>query len=215
MKKIISLVVLLAAMAMPVKAQINYGVKGGLNLTSMSFSKDALSPSNQIGFFIGPTVKFTLPVVGLGIDASLLFDQRSTELEATVDDWTTGKESKTSDKIKQQSIQIPVNARFAFGLGDAASIYVFAGPQFGLNLSGKKSIINDAAEWKFNSTNLSLNIGAGVMLLKHLQASLNYNFSLGKTGEMDVHSTQKIKDLYNGTYDGKMKAWQLSVAYFF
>ena len=40
MKKIISLVLFLAAITMPAKAQIDYGVKGGLNLTSMSFSKD-------------------------------------------------------------------------------------------------------------------------------------------------------------------------------
>ena len=81
MKKIISLVMFLAAITMPAKAQIDYGVKGGLNLTSMSFSKDVFDSSNKMGFFIGPTAKFTLPVVGLGIDASLLFDQRSFNVE--------------------------------------------------------------------------------------------------------------------------------------
>ena len=210
MKKIISLVVLLAAMAMPVKAQIDYGVKGGLNLTSMSLDAKVLDSSNQMGFFIGTTVKFTMPVAGLGIDASLLFDQRSSDVELE------GSEGTFSDQIKQQSIQIPVNVRFAFGLGDAASIYVFAGPQFGFNLSGKKRVFHDAAEWKFSTSNLSGNIGAGVMLLKHIQASVSYNFLLGKTGEFKVENYIAEQIGKNGTKSsGKMNAWQLSVAYFF
>ena len=212
MKKIISLVMFLAAITMPVKAQIDYGVKGGLNLTSMSFSKDVFDSSNKMGFFVGPTAKFTLPVVGLGIDASLLFDHRSFNVEF---ERREGHTTVASESIKQQSIQIPVNARFAFGVGDVASILVFAGPQFGFNLSGKKSF-GQIADWKFNSSNLSFNIGAGAMFLKHFQATLNYNIALGKTGEFDVHSTaEDIKDVFNGRYDGKMHAWQLSVAYFF
>ena len=110
MKKIISLIVLLAAMTMPAKAQINLGVKGGLNVTSMSLDAKVLDSSNQMGFFIGPTVKFTLPVVGLGIDASLLYDQRSSDVELESTEGTV-----LSDQIKQQSIQIPVNVRFGFG----------------------------------------------------------------------------------------------------
>lgn len=212
MKKIISLVMLLVAMTMPAQAQINFGVKGGLNLTHMSFNKDVFDSSNQLGFFVGPTVKFTFPVTGLGIDGSLLFDQRSFNVELESKE---GHVTVASESIKQQSIQIPVNLRFAFGVGNVASIFLFAGPQFGFNLSGKKSL-NQIADWKFNSSNLSANIGAGVFLFKHLQASLNYNLALGKTGEFDVHSTKEdIKDVWNGKYDGKMHAWQLSVAYFF
>ena len=214
MKKIISIVVFLAAMTMPAKAQADFGVKGGLNVTSMSFSKDVFDSSNQTGFFIGPTVKFTLPVIGLGFDASLLFDQRTFEVEfkGTASD---NSSVVVSDKISQQSIQIPVHARFGFGLGDAASIYVFAGPQFGFNLSGKKNI-DQIGEWSFDSSNLSANIGVGVMLFNHLQASVNYNCPLGKTGEFDIDSDLILDgNLYNQTYDGTIKAWQLSVVYYF
>ena len=77
MKKFFTLVVLLATMTVAVQAQVKFGVKGGLNITNMKLSEDVISPSNQAGFFIGPTVKFTLPVVCLGIDAAALYDQRS------------------------------------------------------------------------------------------------------------------------------------------
>ena len=197
MKKILTIAVLFAALmtAVPAKAEVKFGVKGGLNLTSMSLDADAISKSNQAGFFIGPTVKFTLPVVGLGIDASALYDQR----KAKVDDTS----------VKQQSIQIPINLRYGIGLGSTASIYFFAGPQFGFNV-GDKDIVSSAGEWTFKSSNVSANVGLGLMLLGHLQVSANYNFGLGKTGEFSENTIpNQIKE------NGKLNAWQIGVAYFF
>ena len=102
MKKILTLIVMAVAFAMPSQAQFNFGVQAGLNLTNISdFSLTAAGVENAIesraGFFVGPTVKFTLPIVGLGIDASALYDQR---------------EAKTNgETLKSQSIQIPINVR--------------------------------------------------------------------------------------------------------
>lgn len=61
-------------------AQVQFGVKAGVNVTNMSLDKEVLDASNRVGFFVGPTVKFTLPVVGLGIDASALYDQREAKV---------------------------------------------------------------------------------------------------------------------------------------
>ena len=65
MKKLFSLVLVVSAMlfATEAGAQIKFGVKGGLNVTDMSFNSKVLSASNRTGFYIGPTVKFTLPGV--------------------------------------------------------------------------------------------------------------------------------------------------------
>lgn len=59
MKKILSLVFMVAAMmyATSANAQIKFGLKGGLNVTSMSFSEDVFDASNKTGFFVGPMVK--------------------------------------------------------------------------------------------------------------------------------------------------------------
>ena len=206
MKKFFTLVVLLATMTVAAQAQVKFGVKGGLNITNMKLSEDVISPSNQAGFFIGPTVKFTLPVVGLGIDAAALYDQRSAEV---------GEE-----KIKQQSIQVPVNLRFGFGLGSTASIFIFAGPQFGFNVGDKtfSSVDNATKEvsaWTLKSSNLSANVGLGLMLLNHLQISANYNIALGTTGEFEV--VNAVAGTAWNTVTGKTKAnaWQISVAYLF
>lgn len=198
MKKILTIAVLFAALmtAVPAKAEVKFGLKGGLNLTSMSLDANAISKSNQAGFFIGPTFKFTIPIVGLGFDASALYDQRNAEVDNT--------------SVKQQSIQIPINLRYGIGLGSTASIYFFAGPQFGFNV-GDKDIKTDVGNWTFKSSNISANVGLGLMLLRHLQISANYNFGLGKTGELEQDIPGAIKSID----DGKLNAWQIGVAYFF
>jgi hypothetical protein len=54
------------------------------------------------------------------------------------------------------------------------------------------------------------------MLMKHIQASLNYNFQLGKTGEFEVENYEAEELGKNGSKsNGRINAWQLSVAYFF
>ena len=204
MKKIFTLMVLLAAMTFTAQAQVKFGLKGGLNLTNMRFDKDVVSKSNQAGFFIGPTVKFTLPVVGLGIDAAALYDQRSAKLDGV------------DETLKQRSIQIPINVRYGFGLGSIAGIYFFAGPQFGFNVGDKvTNIISNVVDWRLKDSNLSANVGLGLMLLNHLQISANYNIAFGTTGEFNV-----LTDVASSTWDtvtGKTKAnaWQLSLAYYF
>ena len=56
MKKILSILMVIAClgMAMPAQAQIKFGLKGGLNITTLSFSEDAFKGDNRTGFFIGP-----------------------------------------------------------------------------------------------------------------------------------------------------------------
>ena len=203
MKKLFTLIVLVAAtcFAMPASAQLKFGVKGGLNITDMSLSSDVFETSNRTGFFIGPTVKFTLPIVGLGIDASALYDQRESEL--------TNADNEVT-KIKQQAINIPINLRCDIGLGSLAAVYLAAGPQFGFNVGDKnQTLFDDVADWKLNSSNFSVNVGAGVMLLSHLQVGANYNIVCGKTGKITY------LDGVESAFRGRSNSWQISMAYYF
>lgn len=201
MRKIFTLVVLVAAtlVAIPAQAQFKFGLKGGLNITDMSLSSDELfETSNRAGFFIGPTVKFTLPIVGLGIDASALYDQREAKVKGA------------DSKLKQQAINIPINLRYDIGLGSLAAIYLAAGPQFGFNIGDKhQTLIEDVADWNLNTSNFSVNVGAGVMLLSHLQVGANYNIVCGKTGEVTVF------DGVREVVRGRSNTWQVSLAYYF
>lgn len=195
--------------AIPVSAQVKLGVKGGLNVSKMSVSSDVLDADNRAGWFIGPTLKFTVPIVGLSFDVSALYDQKSTK----VSDDTNG--SKT---IKQQAIDIPVNVRYGVGLGDAANIFFFAGPQFAFNVGDKEFKWNSTSSYEntfqLKKSTLSVNVGAGVTLLSHLQLTANYNIACGKTGDATVWNTvEKTSEAV--VKNGRTNSWQVGVAYFF
>ena len=202
MKKTLVVMLMAVAFAMPSNAQIKLGLTGGLNLTNVNFKDAAGTVKGRTGFFIGPTVKFTLPIVGLGIDASAVYDQR----EGKVD---VGGNEQT---IKSQSIQIPINVRYGMGLGDLLEVFAFAGPQFGFNVGSNKKLDEiGAAEWTLKSANLSANLGIGLTVLSHLQAKFNYNWALGKTGEVE----RTIGGVKEAIGSAKFNCWQISLAYWF
>ena len=105
MKKIFGalMIAVCFGMVMPVQAQIHFGVKGGLNLSKASLSNvgDNFKKDNFTGFFIGPMAEFTIPIVGLGVDASLLFAQRGIKVSDEDGDIT----------VKQNGIEIHVNLK--------------------------------------------------------------------------------------------------------
>lgn len=198
MKKIFTTIVLMAAMlvAIPAKAGINFGIKGGYNITNFSFSEDVIAKDNQQGFFIGPSLKIGIPVLPIGFEIAALYDQRDAKLEG--------------EKISQKSINIPINVRYELGLGDMAGIYVAAGPQFGFNIGDKKFSFSNANDYEMKDSNLSLNLGAGIRLVSHLEIGFNYNIALGKTGEFN-----EVDGVKNLVGNGKANSWQISAAYYF
>ena len=81
-KRILSLITVLTMVAvLPTSAQLKFGVQGGFNLSEMSLDKNLFNTSNRAGFFIGPTVKFSLPLTGLGMDLSALYNREETKVE--------------------------------------------------------------------------------------------------------------------------------------
>ena len=213
MRKFFTAAIVAASMlfaASSAQAQVKFGLKGGLNVTNMSLNSEAFDADNQTGFFIGPTVKFTLPIVGLGIDASALYDQRDAKVKVEDDG------ESVESKIKNQSINIPINLRYGVGLGSTASLFLFAGPQFGFNVGDKnQSLFKDAAQWRLKSSTFSVNVGLGAMLLSHLQISANYNIACGKTGETTVSEALGTTAQEVFSKRGRANAWQIGLAYYF
>ena len=194
MKKLLSTLMVIAclALAIPAQAQIKFGVKAGLNVSKLHLSEETFSSDNRAGFFIGPTAEFTLPLVGLGIDGSVLYNQFGVD-----------SEKGTSTK---KSIEIPINLRWTVGFSSLVGAYVAVGPQFGFNVGDRW--FDNVCEFKKNTT--SFNVGAGLKLLGHLQIGANYNFALKDNGK--IHSGD-IEDLT--TIGFKQNTWQVSVAYLF
>ena len=150
------------AMAIPANAQVSFGVKGGLNLSKMDWKVGSLDinnvKENSTGFFIGPMIEATVPIVGLGVDGAVMYSQRG------------------SGDLKQQGIEVPVNLKYSIGVGDMAAIFFAAGPDFYFNL---KDV--DIAGIDKKDAQVGLNLGAGVKLINHIQIGVNYQFALGNS----------------------------------
>ena len=217
MRTIISMCALAGALlvAAPAQAQVKFGVKAGLNLSKVSTSGaigDNLKNDNRAGYFIGPMLDVKVPLIGLGVDGALMYNQRNGKVGAAY----AGVE--TSEDLTQHSIAIPVNVKKSWGLGGLASMFVAVGPQFDFTIGGKKwkdmeafgEEVAEDASVKWKGSNVSLNLGAGVLLLSHLQAGIGYNISLGKTAEVDSKY-----DAVKKAVTSKTNSWQFHVAYLF
>ena len=142
-----------------------------------------------------------MPIGGLGVDISGLYDQKSTKING--------------ETIKQKSILVPVNARLKLGIGGEAGLYVAAGPQFAFNVG------DDEFKWtsggfentfQLKKSSFSVNLGAGVYLSKHLEIGFAYNIALGSTADA---SWKAATDAVFKSDDTKPKSWQISAAYLF
>lgn len=224
-------------LAMPANAQTQFGIKAGLNITSMkikdlkskkpdvaAFVQTNIDPKNRCGFFIGPTVDFKLPIVGLGMETSLLYNQKVVEVESTASVSTSFTSSSLfsisqKEKVKQNLLSVPINLKASVGLGSVLGIYGAVGPQFDFNLGGKKwkDLEGLGMEWK--NTTASLNLGFGVKVLKHIQAGLTYNIGLSKTAEYtDIDADEATKKAFKevwGNANAKTNTWMISASYMF
>ena len=188
----------------PATAQFNFGIKAGVNLaqkptTNINEFKDNLKGST--GWFVGPAVKLTLPSLGLGVEADILYSQTKVEIEG--------------QNITTQSVDIPLYLRFDLKL-PIITPFVAIGPQFGWNIGEKVFTLKnlksgDDLKYTLNNSDISLNLGVGFILLNHLQLHGNYNLALGHTAEI---SKQNFTDIANAT-ELKTSKWQISVTYLF
>ncbi|MBQ1178849.1 MAG: PorT family protein [Bacteroidaceae bacterium] len=208
MKKIACMAAIAAALlfATPAQAQFCWGIKGGVNvgnndLTVLKDKEAAFNMDNYSGFFIGPKAELRIPILGLGVEAAALYSQKGMKLAE-------------GETFKQNSFQIPLSAKYAFGLGNIANVFIAAGPEFGFNVGETQKLVNGLT---FNNENkpesgsvqgyiaekstLSINAGIGVTLLNHLQVAINYNMPWGKTGEfvyIDSSEIENAEDIQNG-----------------
>lgn len=205
-KTILSLVALIAAFTFvtPSQAQVKFGVKVGLNVNSVSL--DNLSRNvdgdNRTGFFAGLTADVTIPLVGLGADISLLYDNKVIGLS----------EDEFDYKKTLHYVTLPINAKYTIGVSSLASVYLATGPQFSWNVGGRSWALSDIGKnWELKKSEFSWNVGAGVTVLSHVRVGYNYNIGLGNTAET------KPLGVATDAIKGKLKnnTHQISLTYLF
>ena len=193
-------VALIAAFAMPATAQFKFGPRIGVAINQLHFNKeevveDLISTDNRAGFTGGLMAEFTAPMIGIGVDASLMYVRRAVKTE---DD----------QSMKRDYFEIPINLKYKFSLpiaGSAISPFLTTGPSFAFATS--KEAIKDA--YKNKAVDVSWNIGLGVEFIKHVQIAASYGFGLSKS--LSAHLGFKETDIDIG----KTRCWTITAAYLF
>jgi len=173
MRKKVLLVVSVAILTMVyAQAQIDFGVRAGLNLTNIKYSGGgfSMSPDMKPGFQLGVVGEISV-IESFVIQPGIIFAQQGYKL----DKW----------KTSLNYIQIPVNAMYKVDLG-CANLLLQAGPYFGFGISGKTKYDGEGSDKiKFGSgddadikvLDLGLGIGAGFQF-GAIQAGIGHNFGL-------------------------------------
>lgn len=218
MKKLLFSIIAMMALCTTLSAKvIDFGVTAGMNIVQAEANdenaKYGWSSDSQNGWYAGLQLKFTFPVVGLGLDVAATYAQNESTFQlATSDQLGEGHGKLESIDKKTGFICVPLHLRWDISLpavNYAVTPYFFTGPQ--ANYSVKK--FEDDVDQKFNDIDFNSeslvwkwDLGAGVILLKHLQVAYAYEFPLTNTTSF---SYDDIKADY------KMGTHRIGLTYYF
>lgn len=196
--KVMAVVVVAAAAVLPAQAQFKWGIKAGMAVNSLKLNKEVFESGNRAGFTGGLMAEFTVPIVNIGFDASVLYANRSVELPEAVDGGVFNVR-----KYSRNYIDVPINLKYKIGLplvGKIITPFITTGPDFSFLIS-KDNMRNAFSNKKFDC---AWTVGAGIQLVNHLQIGATYGFGMTKSVSGD-------KSLYSG----KNRCWTVTAAYLF
>ena len=188
----------LSLVSLSAGAQIHFGLKGGLNISHISLSKEIIQSYNVTGFHIGPMIEIMTPL-GIGVDGAIMYSQK-------------GMEVRTEDALMNNYLEVPVNLKYKLGIIPMIQPYLAAGPYVEIRLDGSDSKWeNVQSQIKTKSFGAGVNLGIGCELFERLQVGLTYGLAL-----TDNYSVDKI--VYQGVNTDiniKRKTISLSAALLF
>ena len=167
MKKLF-LVAAITAIGFAANAQVTFGVKAGLNISSWTGDTESIDPSSLIGFNAGGLVN--IPISSMfSVQPEVTYSGEGVKVEG--------------GKYQLNYINIPVLFQY-----NNSGFYGELGPQVGILASAKaKPDDGDDLDVKdlFKSTNFSLAIGAGYKLTNGLAFGVRYNLGLANIVDAD------------------------------
>lgn len=211
MKKSTKLMVALAlivAFTASASAQFRFGVKAGLNVNKLHLNEKTFDKDNGCGFTGGVMVEFTVPVIGVGIDGSVMYTymNNTVDLPVSAGDFGTGVKNDLESTVGKHFIEIPINLKYKLTLPVIERIlkpYVFTGPTFAFKLDK-----NTTEAFKTKTCQMAWNVGLGIELLNHLQVGASYGFGMNNIADkylgIDAQNL-KVKNNY----------WTITAAYLF
>jgi hypothetical protein len=201
-----SLMLLLTMFAFTrVQAQIKFGPKAGVNLSTMTLKSSGLSLDPKIlpGFHAGIISDIGL-MENLTLQPGILFSSKGSKYELSF------LEETIEFSMGPGFIEVPVNVLYSFGTG-TTKLNLFAGPYFAFGITGKSKSEGDSQDISFGSStdddmkpfDMGLNFGAGVNI-NGLLISAQYGLGL-----------LNIAPDTSGDTEMKIKVISISLAYLF
>ena len=177
MKKIF-LIIVCASTFVVTKAQVSYGVKGGLNISNV-IGEDADGAKSKVGFHAGVFAGF--PVADkLSIQPELVYSAQGSKFEVSGED----------DVIQNAGyLNIPVLAKYNI----ASGFYGATGPQLGFLLSAKAKMGDIETDIKdlYKKTDFSWAFGIGYQTTSNIGIDLRYNLGISR---LDDEGDSKVKN---------------------
>lgn len=206
--KRILLIALTAVLSFGVaNAEFRFGVRAGMNVNKLSSNIETfMDKENSCGWNAGLTVEYTVPIIGIGVDASVLYSRMNNAVSDKVYDisYSDGLTKDEGNLYGKNFIEIPINIKYKFNIPAVASIikpYIFTGPSFALKLD--KNILDS---YKTKTCQVAWNVGLGLELIRHLQVSASYGFGINNIASGWVQATDlKVRNNY----------WTIGVGYLF
>ena len=181
-------------------AEFRFGIKAGLNVNKLHLTNlpNNISSDNQCGVTAGVMTEFTVPIVGIGFDLSLMYTHMNNEIQEGAAEGAVGKDF----------LEIPLNLKYKFKLPVVSSFLspmVYTGPTMAVKLD--KSTFKELST---KTVQMGWNVGVGLELLKHLQVSGGYTFGINNVAKNipvlgDNIGKIKVKNNY----------WTITAAYLF
>lgn len=196
--KLAMLVIALLSVSLNANADFRFGIRAGVNVDKLKLEESVFDSSNRCGFTGGVMTEFTVPLIGIGADLSVMYARMNGRLAPTL------TADGTTEEHGRNFLEIPLNLKYKLTLPAISAIvkpYVFTGPSFAFKLG--KSTINDI---KTKTCQVAWNVGLGLELLKHVQVGASYGFGINNVADFVVN-TEKIKV--------KNNYWTITAAYLF
>lgn len=198
-------ITMLSMLSVQAFSQVRFGVKAEVGLNNPSFSTEALKVDNMTSYAVGPSLEamfLPLAVADLGVEASLLYNDN----RMTVANLTDG----TGDKnVNNRYLQLPVNAKLKFGLGNMVRLYAIAGPYFGYLISGDKINFKDVSnDIKAKEFQAGASVGIGLEIAKMVQVGTTYRVQLTDNYSVDQPN-------WNDPLNGKTNMWSINASVYF
>jgi len=194
MKKLFLSIAILVAAAATTKAQIipsvQFGVKGGVNLSSLSNSGSTFNSSNRAGYLGGIWARFG--ALGFNVQPELYYTSKNVDIQ-------NGSSQKANASFKSIDIPVLLGTKIgAFGFGGR----FYAGPVLSFAIDRDNSLgsaLGSATRFDYKSSNFAITAGAGIDIRK-ISVDLRYEAGITKQNYYDGSTNFKTRvSLFNLT----------------